>query len=162
MTKIAGTPKIRYVQSDQSVLDQIEPLWKGLNRCMGERSTYFKEHFATMTFAKRKADLLKKAAPGVIRIDIAVNADTEEAVGYLVSSVNSEKLGCVESIFVSQSYRGIGVGDTLMRKALAWMEENGATEKIVEVTVGNEQVYSFYGRYGFLPRQTLLKQLKKA
>ena len=77
-----------------------------------------------------------------------------------MSSVNSEKIGTVESIFISEKYRGLGIGDSLMCKALVWMDGNGASEKVLEVTVGNEQVYGFYRRYGFLPRQTLLKQLK--
>jgi hypothetical protein len=34
-------------------------------------------------------------------------------------------------------------------------------EKVVEVSVGNESAWGFYGRYGFLPRKTLLKQVKK-
>jgi diamine N-acetyltransferase len=152
--------KIKFTTSDQTSLDQIKPLWEGLNRLMGGRSTYFKQHFAVMTWARRKADLLKKAACGSMHIDFAIDEKTGETVGYLVSSVNSEKLGCVESIFVSETYRGLGIGDTLMRNALSWMEQNGAVEKILEVTVGNEQAYGFYCRYGFLPRQTLLKQVK--
>ncbi len=159
--KTALTDGVQYIHGDQSLLDRVKVLWEALNQCMGERSIYFKAHFLAMTFEKRKADLLKKASSGSMRVDIAAVESTGEAVGYLVSSVNSEKLGCVESIFVSEAYRGLGVGDTLMKNALAWMDKNGAAEKIVEATVGNEQVFGFYGRYGFLPRQTLLKQVKK-
>jgi diamine N-acetyltransferase len=155
------TPSIRYIHGDQTNLDQIKPLWEGLNRCMGERSTYFKRHFETRTWEIRRVELLKNAASGLMRVELAVDEETAKAVGYLVSSVNSEKLGTVESIFVSEGYRGLGVGESLMKNALAWMDQNGIVEKIVEVTVGNEQVYGFYERFGFLPRQTLLKQLKK-
>ena len=73
---------------------------------MGERSLHFKEHFAGMTWSKRRSDLLKKAAGGQMRIDIALDAETNVAVGYLVSIDTSEKLGTVESIFVSEKYRG--------------------------------------------------------
>lgn len=48
-----------------------------------------------------------------------------------------------------------------MSNALAWMEEKGAVEKVLEVTVGNEQVHGFYERFGFLHRQTLFKQVNK-
>jgi len=129
---------------------------------MGERSSHFKEHFVNMTWARRRSELLKKATGGQMRIDIAFDDKANLAVGYLVSSVNSEKVGSVKSIFISEKYRGLGIGDSLMCKALVWMDENGASEKVLEVTVGNEQVYGFYRRYGFLPRQTLLKQVKKA
>ncbi len=160
--KKALSTRIKYAHDDQKALDQVEALWEGLNQYMGERSTYFKQHFAAMTFKKRKADLLKKTDSGIMRVDLAIDQLNGEVIAYLVSSVSSGKIGCVESVFVSAAYRGFGIGDKLMRTALAWMEEKGAVEKVVEVTVGNEQVYGFYGRYGFLPRQTLLKQVKKA
>ncbi len=128
---------------------------------MGERSVHFKGHFAAMTWQKRRSELLKKAECGQLRIDVAFDADAEEAVGYLVSTLTDEKLGTVESIFVLEAYRGLGIGESLMRRALAWMDQNGAAEKVLEVTVGNEQVHGFYGRFGFMPRQTLLKQIKK-
>ena len=106
--------------------------------------------------------MLKKAAGGQMRVDIALDVEADgAAVGYLVSSVSVERVGTVESIFVLEAYRGLGVGDTLMRTALSWMDENSVTEKIIEVTVGNEQVHGFYGRFGFMPRQTLLKQVKR-
>jgi len=156
----ASKPKIVYLHGDESRLDEIKVLWERLNQCMNERSTYFKPHFAAMTFNKRKSELLKKASCGLMRVDLAVDELCGEVVGYLVSSVNSEKIGCVESIFVSELCRGIGVGDRLVRNALAWMEEKGAVEKTLEVTVGNEQVHGFYERFGFLPRQTLFKQVR--
>ena len=159
--KVAQTMKIKYVHGDQNMLDQIRLLWEDLNRCMCECATYFKQHFLGMTFQKRKAELLENAACGLLHVDLAVDEATGEAVGYLVSSFNSKKTGTVESIFVCEAYRGMGIGDWLMRNALAWMDQNGAETKVLEVTVGNEQVYGFYGRYGFLPRQTLLKQVTK-
>jgi diamine N-acetyltransferase len=55
----------------------------------------------------------------------------------------------------------MNIGETLVEDALAWMDECGAVEKVVEVSVGNESVWAFYGRFGFLPRKTLLKQVKK-
>jgi len=144
------------------MLDEIKVMWEALNQYMGERSTYFEEHFRGMTFQKRKTDLLKKAAHGLMRVDVAVDEATGQSVGYLVSSINSVKTGEIESIFIREAYRGMGIGDTLMQKALAWIDQNGAEEKVVEATIGNEQVFSFYGRYGFVPRKTLLKQVKKA
>lgn len=128
---------------------------------MGERTTHFKQHFATMTWEKRRLELLKKTRCGQLHIDIALDAKTEAAVGYLVSSLSNEKLGTVESIFVLEAYRGLGIGESLMNKALAWLDHNGVVEKVLEVTVGNERVYGFYGKFGFMPRQTLLKQVKE-
>ncbi len=152
---------IRYVGGDQTLLDQIQLLWEGLNQIMCQRSTHFKEHFAAMTFARRKADLLEKAAVGLMHVDLAVDQTSGQNVGYLVSSLNRKKVGEIESIFVSEEYRGQGVGGHLMRNALKWMDQNGAVDKVVEATVGNESVLGFYARFGFLPRLLQLKQLKR-
>ncbi|NLF87976.1 GNAT family N-acetyltransferase [Candidatus Bathyarchaeota archaeon] len=156
-----AAPNIKYTFTDESEIDQIRPLWEGLNRLMGERTIHFKGHFAAMTWEKRRSELLSKAGCGMLRIDITIDESSGAAVGYIVSSLSDAKLGTVESIFVSEAYRGLGIGESLMTRALTWMDEKGAAEKVLEVTVGNEQVYSFYGRFGFMPRQTLLKQIKK-
>ena len=81
--------------------------------------------------------------------------------GYCVSSLDSEKTGEIESIFVDATYRRTGIGGSLMENALSWMNQEGAVAKIVEVAAGNEKAFGFYGRYGFLPRKTVLKQVKK-
>jgi diamine N-acetyltransferase len=143
------------------LLDQIKVLWEALNSRHLGLSANFKLHYRDMTFEKRKADLLKKAAAGKMRVDLAFNEELGLNVGYCVSSVNSEKMGEIESIFVDAAYRGMGIGDRLMKKALCWMEQEDVVEKIVEVAVGNEQAWGFYAQYGFLPRKMVLKQVKK-
>jgi hypothetical protein len=40
------------------------------------------------------------------------------------------------------------------------MDQKGSVEKIVEVSYGNEVAWKFYGQFGFLPRKTVLKQVK--
>jgi diamine N-acetyltransferase len=120
----------------------------------------FKEYYCGMSFEKRKADLLKKAARGEMRVVLAVDEESGRKVAYCVSSLNEEKTGEIESIFVNDVYRGLEIGDSLMKTALSWMDRKGAMAKIVEVGAGNEQAFDFYARYGFLPRKTVLKQAK--
>lgn len=74
-----------------------------------------------MDFAKRKAAFLKKAKTGRLRIDLAVDETSSCNVGFIVSCVNDEKVGEVESIFLDEGFRGYGIGDALMMRALAWM-----------------------------------------
>ena len=114
-----------------------------------------------MTFEKRKAYWLKKAASAELRVDIASDVMTGQNVGYCVSSIDEDKTGEIESLFVASTYRGLGVGDNLMRRVLAWMDEKGTVAKIVEVATGNEQAFGFYNRYGFFTRKTVLKQTVK-
>jgi len=158
---LSNNHKIQYVEGDEALLDQIKPLWEALNRHHFGLSENFKQYYVDMTFPKRKAELLKKAALGKMRITLAFDAASGQNVGYCVSSINQEKTGEIKSIFVSEGFRGIGVGDALMQKALCWLEQGGAVEKIVEVAAGNEKAWGFYARYGFLPRKTMLKQVKQ-
>jgi ribosomal protein S18 acetylase RimI-like enzyme len=136
-------------------------MWEELNRYHCDRSQHFKEHYLAMTWQKRKYTLLKKTVGGAMQVEIAVEETSGRKVGYIVSTVNSEKIGEVESIYVNENYRGMGIGDQLMRDALDWMGQTGAISKQVEVSVGNEVAWGFYGGYGFLPRKTLLKQVKR-
>jgi ribosomal protein S18 acetylase RimI-like enzyme len=106
----------------------------------------FKEYYCGMSLEKRKTNLLKKAARGEMRVDLAVDEAAGQKVAYCVSSLNEEKTGEIESIFVNDTYKGLGIGDSLMKKALSWMDQKGAMAKIVEVGTGNEQAFNFYAR----------------
>jgi ribosomal protein S18 acetylase RimI-like enzyme len=159
---LSGKPQIKYQSGDQTLLNEVRSLWEELNQYHCERSEHFKEHYLTMTWQKRRYTLLKRASGGALYVEIAHEELTGRQVGYIVASLNVDKTGEVESIYVQTPYRGMGIGDRFMRDALDWMEQNGAKEKQVEVSVGNEERWGFYGRYGFMPRKTLLKQVKKA
>lgn len=159
--KAASKPKIKYIHGDQTILDDIKGLWEALNMYHCDRSQNFKPHYKAMTFEKRKATLLKNAEGGEMRVDIAVAKATGKGIGYIVTTINAEHFGELQSVYVETDYRRMGVGGTLMQKALAWMDQQGAVEKTVEVSYGNEGAWGFYSRFGFMPRLTLLKQLKK-
>lgn len=47
-----------------------------------------------------------------------------------------------------------------MQRALHWMDEMQAGTKILIVGVGNEEVLSFYSRYGFYPKHITVEQVK--
>jgi diamine N-acetyltransferase len=155
-------PKIKYTHGDQSLLDSLKPLWEALNIYHCSRSEHFKSHYRAMTFEKRKAAILKKTLDGgELRVDLAVDEATGKGVGYIISNLNAEKTGEIESVYVNDAYRRMGIGGTLMISALAWMGKKGAVEKLVEVSVGNEVAWGFYGRFGFKPRKTVLKQTEE-
>jgi ribosomal protein S18 acetylase RimI-like enzyme len=154
-------PNIKYVSGNEVLLDNIRLLWEGLNHHNFNLSPYFKQYYVDMNFEKRKAFLLKKVVSAELRVNIAVDVISGQNVGYCVSSIDGEKTGEIESIFVASNYRGWGIGDRLMKMALTWMDEKKAVAKIVEVAVGNEQALGFYDRYGFRTRKTVLKQIMK-
>ena len=152
------TPSIRYTQVGEDLLDLIQPLWEELNQYHKERSPYFRYEYETFTFKTRKSMLLEKARKGNISIYVAEDETGKLPVAYCVVTLGENGQGEIESIYVRQDYRGIGVGNCLMQMALAWLDQSEAKTKTVAIAAGNEQVISFYARYGFFPRQTLLKQ----
>ncbi|MBN2735100.1 MAG: hypothetical protein JXQ82_09630 [Methanomicrobiaceae archaeon] len=49
---------------------------------------------------------------------------------------------------------------TLILRALSWLDKNGSVENRVPVANGNEAAFSFYQKFGFYPRRTILEQKK--
>jgi diamine N-acetyltransferase len=146
------------LSGNESLLDDIAPLWEQLNVHHLECSPDFKHYYRAMTFEKRRKVLLQKAADGEMRVDVAVDEKAGRRVGYCVSSVDENKTGEIESIFVVNEYRGLGIGASLLKTALVWMSAKGAEKKVVSVGAGNEQSFGFYERYGFRLRKTVLEQ----
>jgi len=149
---------ITYISGGKELLDTVEPLWVNLIEHHKVRSEYFRKEFEAFTFSTRKQMLEDKAHEGSILVEVAMDNDLNKAVGYCISSINRFKQGELESIYVDAKFRGQRIGETLARRALSWMDEQGSYSKVVVVAVGNEEVLGFYARYGFLPRQLLLKQ----
>jgi ribosomal protein S18 acetylase RimI-like enzyme len=155
-------PKIEYVCGNETLLDGIRLLWQSLNQYHLDLSPCFKRDYVEMNFKNRKAYWLKKTVGADLRVDIAVDSTTGQNVGYCLSSIDESKTGEIESLSVAFDYRCFGIGDSLMRTVLAWMNEKRTVAKIVEVAAGNERAFSFYNRYGFFTRKTVLKQIAPA
>lgn len=149
---------IEYREIDASALDLIGSLWEKLREHQGARSLHFAQHYSNRTWGTRKTELLEKAKTGALCIDSAKDLDTRKVVAYCVSTVSSEGKGCLESIFVEPNYRGNGIGNSLMLRALDWMNNRQAKTVVLEVGVGNEAVIAFYNRYDFYPRTITLQQ----
>lgn len=137
----------------------IIPLWEKLTVHQGELSPYFRDYFVQRSFAERKAEILEKSKSGSLRLDMARDSDIRQIVGYCVSTINKNKQGRIESIYVEPHYRRSGIGKNLMRRALDWMNESRVTGKTLYVVVGNEQVFSFYQHFGFHPKAVMLEQI---
>jgi ribosomal protein S18 acetylase RimI-like enzyme len=155
---------IAYIETDGKDIDLVRPLWEQLREHHRARSTNFAPHYEATTFDHRKSDLLYKTKDGLMHIDFAKDMASGRYVGYCISSIvmdHDEKVGEIDSIFVDKTYRLEGIGDTLIKKALGWMDLQCVDVKKVSVGSGNEEVFPFYARYGFYPRMTTLEQVKK-
>ena len=159
VTLKADLSKISFLSGDQTKLDDVRELWERLNKHHHQKSTHFKPYYEAMTFPKRKLSLVAKAAKGEMLVELAIDTEKNVKVGYCITSIDSDRTGEVESIYVLESYRGMGIGDRFMKSALTWMQEKQAAKKIVIVGAGNEQAFGFYERYGFRLRKTMLEQI---
>ncbi len=148
---------VTYTFGNQTLLERIRPLWQELNKQHLCLSSHFKEYYQHLTFEDRKHAILQRIVRGgQLRVDLALDANT--LVGYCVSSIDRTLTGEIDSIYVDKAFRGRGIGSTLVKNALAWLDSKGSKKNIVSVGVGNEQAWSFYEKFGFYPRRTMLEQ----
>lgn len=153
--------KIYFIQGDEKLLDDVRELWEALNEHHGKNSLYFKDFYHQFSFAVRHADLMKHAQNGSIQVFICFDEAAQLRAGYCISSLDNDLVGEIESVFVLPDYRGLGIGEELIRKSLQWMDEMGAGKIVVNVAAGNEQAFGFYEKFGFNPRRIMLEQVKR-
>lgn len=149
---------ISYIEINNNQIGIIKPLWNKLRDHHHELSTHFPEKYKITKFEERKDEILEKSKNGELKIDIAKNEDKNEYIGYCISSISEDNVGEIDSIFLDENYRSSGIGNTLMSRALNWMDEKGVKSKKIVVAVGNEELLSFYEKFDFLPRHIILEQ----
>ena len=152
--------KIEYTETSEQGLDLIAALWQKQLEYHKSLSQHFPGYLDKMTFSLRKKGLLEQSREGAIHIGFAREADTRELVGYCISTISGDRQGEIESIYIEPDYRGSGIGDNLMKRALRWMDEYPVAKKVLAVGAGNEDVFAFYSRYNFFPRTTMLEQVE--
>lgn len=87
----------------------------------------------------------------------------DEVVGYLVgyvgggSSLRPVRVAELESMYVSEKYRGRGVGARLVGEFLRWSRKRGAERASVTAYAANERAVRFYERSGFRPKSLTLE-----
>jgi len=138
------------VELDRSRLPEIEALWKELNAHHAQRSSNFKQYFDTLTFQDRLKQLLYKE-----KLSLFVSSDADVYVGYCIVTAERNK-GEVDSIYVKASRRGQRIGHELMGRAMEWLSKQDCSEIDIYVAEGNEQALSFYEKYGFRKRFTVM------
>jgi diamine N-acetyltransferase len=149
--------ELKFIEGCAELLDTVRPLWEKLNALHAEKSPHFAEAFAKTSFSARKAGLKNKAIKGQLLVILAVT-EADECIAYSVCSVDKEsrdsgtdRVGEIDSMFVSVPYRRQGIGRKLVKRCMEWFEENQAQKVVVSVGVGNEEVLEFYKSFGLLP-----------
>lgn len=149
---------VKFKFDESESMDEVKSLWVSLNQHHIDRSPFFSEAYSRKAFDARKKEMLLKAEGGKIRTDIAYDSEINAPVGYCISIIHADNLGEIESLIVQKEYRGLGIGESLMQRALRWMDEHNVYKKKLEVYFGNEDAFVFYKRFGFYPKFTVLEQ----
>ena len=144
---------IRFSALQKEEINRIQPLWEKLNQHHLALSPHFRAYYEQFTFEKRMAKF--QEAEKVIHLMVAEDTQSREIVGYCLSSLHDDGIGEVESLFIEEAYRGNKIGETLLKDACKWLDENNVTRKILGVSYGNANAERFYMRCGFYPAYTV-------
>jgi ribosomal protein S18 acetylase RimI-like enzyme len=99
--------------------------------------------------SQRDGGLLAKTIYGKLHIQLVYPSNHQEPIGFCITSLSSDRIGEVEALYILDKYQGNNLGKKLMQTSLQWLEENSALEQKLIVAAGNEQVCSFYQKFGF-------------
>ncbi|BDZ69915.1 GNAT family N-acetyltransferase [Methanobacterium petrolearium] len=149
---------VRFIDTGPEALGLVQPLWEKLNKHHLNQKSDFQEYYANFTFPERKEVLLKKSNNKDMLISLAEDKDLGILVAYCITTISRENEGEIDSIYVEEKYRSLGVGRELMKRSLMWMDEKGTKIRKVMVAIGNQEAVSFYEGYGFHPRALRLEQ----
>lgn len=151
---------IDLITGGTELLEFVKPLWENLNKHHQLNSRYFPDKFKNLTFDMRKKKIMNDANTE-LRIDLVKEIENQVFVGYCISTITIDSVGEIDSLYIEPEYRKFGIGDTLMRRSLEWLDSKNVRMKIIGVAEGNEQVFDFYKKYGFYERRTILEQVTK-
>ena len=144
--------EISYRYGGREMLDEVAPLWKGLNAHLQGVASHFQEHYRSMDFDRRRREILTGSKDGIL----VIIASDDEDLAYSVATLNGEE-GWIDSIFIVEEHRGRGIGEELMRRSVEWLKDRGAKRILLTVTPGNDSVIGFYERFGFRPRKIVME-----
>lgn len=95
--------------------------------------------------------------PGFLVADIDADNEVGEVAGYVVADSETQRgrlLGHVKDIAVAPTYRGRGIGTTLLERALETMCRQRVGAVKLEVRESNDRALALYRQYGFVHRNT--------
>ena len=148
---------IQYRELEYDALDEVEALWLDLKEYQRSKTNHFHEHYLKVNFADRKADLKSKELVKIILAEGTGNSRVEK-IGFCMVSLDNE-VGQIESLFVAEDSRRKGLGGVLLERGIRLLKEHRPRHIRLLVGEGNEDVVSFYQKYGFVKRATQLELL---
>jgi ribosomal-protein-alanine N-acetyltransferase len=84
----------------------------------------------------------------VARLPTADNAARKSIIGFIVAREMADEIH-VNNVAVRPEYRRLGIGETLLRAALAWGRDRGSAQAVLEVRAGNVAAQKLYQACAF-------------
>ncbi len=149
--------KVTYISGGIEIIEQISALWAELNDHHTSISKHFSSHFNGFSFNTRVSSLKQKSKDGDVLILIVRPANSDNAIGYSISSINRNGEGEIDSIYVRPEFRGNGIAREFMSKSMDWLNSKQVKDISIGVVYGNEETLNFYSKFGFFPKVTILQ-----
>jgi diamine N-acetyltransferase len=104
VTETSSTFAYRVVGEEAIIV--VEPLWQKLRAYHSPLLAGFPGAKPPFNFEPRKQEILAKAEPGKIRVELVSAASDGSDVAYCISTVSTKGQGEIDSMFVEEAFRG--------------------------------------------------------
>jgi GNAT superfamily N-acetyltransferase len=118
---------------------------------------------------ERHFDMLVAATPDTRQCLALLARDQGRPAGFVLASVHRDsplwrhrEWAEVEALYVERAWRGAGLADELLARALNWAAELSLPSVQLFVTATNARALRFYERQGFRPAQAILRRMLPA
>lgn len=136
-----------YTYYDLSInqIDLIKNLWIKNKDYHSNISDYFRDNYGSLDFKGRFDSLSSKTD-----YKITVAETNNNIIGYIISIING-KQGEHLSFHVLESARGKGIGKSLLKQHIEWLQQSGVEQIEISVSYENQNTINFYKANGFKP-----------
>ena len=136
--------------------DRVRPLWLELRQHHAEIAPLWRPGLLAASFEDRREGLLRKAVNGLAVL--LATMDGRDA-GYCICTIDADRQGEVDSLYVMAEHRRRGLGRALMREAMRWLGDRPTSGIIVDVLSGNDAAMRLYESFGFHARTVRLRHV---
>jgi diamine N-acetyltransferase len=138
------------------LLPYCQNLWELFIENQTQNAGEMSDDVAAYLQSQRDGSLLAKISDGKLHIQLVYISNIQDPIGFCITSLSKDFIGEVEALYILDKYQGNNLGTKLLQTSLKWLDENNALEQKLIVATGNEQVFSFYQKFGFSPGYTTL------
>ncbi len=137
---------------DASGLDALAPVLPRLSRYHNDIAATFTGVYPVQPYAKQLDETRKELAEDRALVEVVFRND--EPVGFSKGSID-DGAGFIDWLYLDEDLRGLGLGDILMERLLAWFRTRRVGLVDLMVVAGNP-AKTFYEKYGFTTRLEML------